>query len=75
MTIVRVTFRTGRWHVKIDGTGYEDGNGYSLKRDAMTAGRALARYLGAELIPHNIFGRMQTRGRSSFGHDPERSPG
>jgi hypothetical protein len=41
----------------------------------MTAGRALARILHAELVPHDVFGRFQKRGRASYGRDPVRRPG
>jgi hypothetical protein len=73
--VVRVTWHRGRWHVGLDSYGYEDGNGYRLKRDAMTAGRAIARYVDGELVPHDIFGRDQKRGRASFGNDPPSRPG
>lgn len=72
MVSVHVIRHRGTWHVAIFG-GYEEGRGYRLKRDAVIAGRALARYLHAELVIHNRNGRIAER--DSYGNDPERRPG
>lgn len=78
-TEVRVTFtKLVGWRVYVNGQVLSENWGrgnpfpepvlYPTQRSAHTAARAIAVYLGAELIVHGRNGKI--RYKDSFGHDP-----
>jgi hypothetical protein len=65
-----------RWYVRVGvrhGTASLVVTDYRRKRDAVTAGRALAVYVAAELVVGKRNGRIAYR--DSYGHDPTHRPG
>lgn len=63
---VHVVPRDSGWDVKIEGV--RGGSHYSTQREAIEAGRKLARGKGSEHIVHGRDGRI--RQRDSYGRDP-----
>jgi hypothetical protein len=58
-----------------DGNGWtnSDGSTFRTQKDAINAGRDLARRLGTEHLIHGRDGRI--RERNSYGNDPPQRPG